>query len=742
MDWQTQPESADWPRWPVNVQSVALCTGGCPSRIKVANMVVTNQMCTMIRGVQMYSKLKMDKALIPNLHGHRRLMQGGATIYALNMSALSSALDDMSYSVFSTLFSILYSDPNVGDDPTNDGSADVDVSPLLLSLNAVLDYSAGEAAALSSLTQSWASGNDPYRLNDTYLDPDSYINSVASAQAEVDAANAALQTALLQHASAANISNLTAALAQAEQQLTAASVPITIPFASDPSMAYILVTIAVAMSDDQASLLQRLIQGDDIALQPMGLIGAVFPPTISFTPSNTSLLNMTTTVGTTNVSMIVNATSAPYVSSNPSTAFFLLAGVNTSNAAQPLGSVNTGILARVSGCGALNLTLAACLNNTATSNSSTPPPTSASSTGVSRAAASSTAAATSAVSGWLCYLSYALPGNVDFPWSQATTLQFSYNPTPVTTSAGTGVAVIGGTGSRTFTNRFGVSFTSPLTVSLQGSSLLYLHSTYPVDASGLTWTLSSPVQLPGQSPSHPYTQLTVYNASGVVQEGQSSRVDGLSVAFLSNVPGFTNTSIAASNINSLAVSYTACQAPLTFTNGLRPPTQPSNFNGGRNIRYSFYVSDGATYSVVVNLTLTASSPFATTADQLGNPYQSIINATGTRVYTHLPTGQTLISTVLGLSSSGVASTAPRLYPYSLLASAPGVYSGSTAPWFDADGLSLTISPAVPVNGAPVQQAPLSSTTAFYQSSSLGGLVEGAPLHPPLLSLQQQSYVFG
>ena len=49
----------------------------------------------------------------------------------------------------------------------------------------------------------------------------------------------------------------------------------------------------------------------------------------------------------------------------------------------------------------------------------------------------------------------------------------------------------------------------------------------------------------------------------------STRIDSLGSAFLSSVPGFLNVTIGASNINSLAAKYSTCQAPITFTNGLR-----------------------------------------------------------------------------------------------------------------------------------------------------------------------------
>ena len=171
----------------------------------------------------------------------------------------------------------------------------------------------------------------------------------------------------------------------------------------------------------------------------------------------------------------------------------------------------------------------------------------------------------------LCVLLYSLPGNVDYPWSVALSVSFQYSPTPITTASGTAVAVLSASGTRTYTNRFGVATTTqlsllPLTSACTAPStdnLLYLNSSLPFDALGLTWALSSPIQLPGVGPSGLTSQLTLSSQSGVVAESSESRVDGLGSAFLSSLPGFLNVTIGASNVNSLAALYPTCTAPIT-----------------------------------------------------------------------------------------------------------------------------------------------------------------------------------
>ena len=357
-----------------------------------------------------------------------------------------------------------------------------------------------------------------------------------------------------------------------------------------------------------------------------------------------------------------------------------------------------------------------------------------------RSSSASTSAPSNSAS--LCLILYGLPGNVDYPFSVATVVQFSYSPTVIRSSAGTGVTILAGSGTRTFTNRFGASVATSLTIAPSGTNssdnILYLGSSSPFDQNGLTWILSSPVQQPGHGPSALYTQLNVYNASsGVIVEDGASRFDAVGQAFLSTVPGFNNISIPASNVNSLAVNYATCQAPISFTNGLRAPTQPSAGNGGMKLSFSYYISDGATYAVTCNLTVTTSSAFATQKDQLGNPFQTVLNVTGTRTYASLGTGISLTSTVTGLTRSG------RFYPYSLLAAAPGVYSVNSAPLLDYDGLAFNVAPSVPGNGATPGSGPQYTVVevSMYSSAPLSAvlLTESHYTQLPNAMLQQQQY---
>ena len=355
-------------------------------------------------------------------------------------------------------------------------------------------------------------------------------------------------------------------------------------------------------------------------------------------------------------------------------------------------------------------------------------------------------------SGSLCVLLFSVPGVVDYPFSIAYSLQLVYNTTAVTGSAGQAVALLSVTGSRVFTNRFGVVFSTPVTLVTSGQSsapLLHLNSSSVLDGTGLTFSLSSPVQQPGGNVMSMVSQLRVFTAAdGVLLEGGTAVLDRRGQAVVSSVPGVVATTIGAADVNSLVANYSTCQAPITFLNGLRPPTQPNVANGGNRLLYSYTISDNSTYTVTTNLSATGASYIAYFSDTLGNQYQRLINITGVRNYTNLVTGTTIISTV-SLPNSVSNTTIPgrgsqRFYPYAYLLSAPGVYPVDHAPFLDANGLVFAVSPAVPANGQV--GGPLYNTVAVFVNGTaaappavLTELPNGG--NPPLLALQKQSYSF-
>ena len=354
------------------------------------------------------------------------------------------------------------------------------------------------------------------------------------------------------------------------------------------------------------------------------------------------------------------------------------------------------------------------------SSSSTASFSSSSSTASFSSSSSSTASFTSSLSsvetsspaaaGNVCILLYSIPGTVDYPFSVA------YNITLGDKSSGI----------RTYTNRFGQVSTTPVIVTPTSSQVPSVTASSGVN---FTFSLGTPSALPGGNPSQPVSTINVsWDANGHLVESGSSLLDPFGQAFTSTT--FTRT-IGASNVNSLAVNYKDCTAPITFVNGLRSPTQPSTFNGGSLVSYSYFITDGVSYAVNTSLILTMNTAFATQSTPLGIPYQEVFDITGTRVYHNLSVGTTVTSSIPGSSFPQ-----QRFYPYSLISSSPGVYSMNTAPFLDSVGLSFNLDPPAPLNGV------LYSSVSVFVGTQTGAalLTESlTTLAPPILEAQRQQY---
>ena len=350
----------------------------------------------------------------------------------------------------------------------------------------------------------------------------------------------------------------------------------------------------------------------------------------------------------------------------------------------------------------------------------------------------------SASSGYLCFSTFGLPGTIDYPWSAAYSISFTYNPNPVLNGNSSAYSILTGTGTRTFTNRLGTVTTVSVTVVPSvTNNLLYVASNNGAafDSSGLTLSVSSPVQLPGTSPSATVSSINLFGYGGGVVEAGAYRTDLLAQVISSNVPGFRNVTIGASNLNALSVVTGVCQASISFTNGLRAPIEGNANNGAQRFFYSYTISDGATYQVTANLTISCTSAFATPEDQLGNQYQTVVGISGFRTYTHLPSGSTITSNITGIASS--TSADQTWYPYVLLSSSPGVYSTNSVPYLDAAGLAFTVSPAAPINGNAVGAGATTPTIRVFtlnlNSNPTAVLTEATYLTLPQLPLQQQVY---
>jgi len=354
--------------------------------------------------------------------------------------------------------------------------------------------------------------------------------------------------------------------------------------------------------------------------------------------------------------------------------------------------------------------------------------------------------------GGVCYIFYGAPGTIDYPWSVTVSLNLLYDPTVQSNANGQYYNILSGDARYTFTNKSGI----PTELSVQqmaGSQPLYINSALPVDSAGTSFLVAprtrafQSFQLPGVGPKQSFGYIMLTNSTAgqsapYVQLGSAFTIDTASQAWVSSIPGFVSRTIGPASLNAAAVDYTNCVANVTVNRAAAVTSAPANT--ATQFSYSYSISDGATYSVNTTLAITTTATPQLYVDQLGNSYQNITSVSGTRVYTHLPTGATVISAVTGLSN-GAGTPSQRWYPFAYLQSAPGVYSTSTAPYLDGEGIGFTISPAAPVNGnapgAGAQNSIINVRVAAPNTVSYATLTELSYVTAPLSNQQQQTYTF-
>ena len=363
------------------------------------------------------------------------------------------------------------------------------------------------------------------------------------------------------------------------------------------------------------------------------------------------------------------------------------------------------------------------------------------------------ARAQSYAEGGVCFVFYGNPGTIDYPWAVTVYLDLEYSSVVQSNANGQYYEIVDGGAQYAYTNKSGVTTLSSSQELEEGP--LYINSAIPVDSSGLIFLVAPNTrfpfrsfQLPGVGPVQSFGYITLTNAtagqsSAYVQLGAAFTLDTYSQAWVANgIPGFVNHPIPVSSINALSVDYDACQATINANNGVVTPVTPSPSNTASKFNYSYTISDGATYTVSTNLVVTTTSTPLLFLDQLGNTYQNITTVSGKRVYTYLPTGTSIISTVSGLSAAS-GTPSQRFYPFAYLQSSHGIYTTSTAPYLDGDGLGFTISPAAPINGyAPgtgSQNSAITVHVAATTTVSEAILTELTYNTAPLFNKQQQTY---
>ena len=267
----------------------------------------------------------------------------------------------------------------------------------------------------------------------------------------------------------------------------------------------------------------------------------------------------------------------------------------------------------------------------------------------------------------ICVIFFSLPGNVEYPWTTATKLSVTYN-----NATANSVTLLTGSGTRTYTNKYGQSITTAITLNGpnvdKADNLFYLNGKV-VDTDGFSYNLATPTQFPGHGPLAPMTTARIStDSTGVIVEQNSFIIDNTSISITSSVPGFTAISPVGCpfvNPNCGHFDTSACTSTIDSGNGgILPPTSTTLVRANRtSYGYSYFLGDGATYSVSASLTLAINQSLGFRTTQLGDYYLTVDAITGTRTY-DFPLGTVLTQSVAsGVSQSAYANADQSLYPF-------------------------------------------------------------------------------
>ena len=250
---------------------------------------------------------------------------------------------------------------------------------------------------------------------------------------------------------------------------------------------------------------------------------------------------------------------------------------------------------------------------------------------------------------------------------------------------------------------------------------------------------------PGRSTLQPNIAMgSVFNDGTGLVDNPGFVIDYNSVSITSNVPGFINKTLnCPTNRNCRNINTQQCTSFISFTNGgINPPQDYQLRNANVSpYTYSYYISDGRTWSVLNNLTLTIDTTLGFSVSNLGNYYLTVTNITGTRVYSSPLNQPTVVSKVTSIFT-GRALTQNIFFPLAL-SSMLSVYNMNNAPFLDYGGLAYQLTPPSYTVGYNASNIPVDLWDSFaivwYSIESMKILID-TPNWPgalPVMSLQQQ-----
>ena len=290
--------------------------------------------------------------------------------------------------------------------------------------------------------------------------------------------------------------------------------------------------------------------------------------------------------------------------------------------------------------------------------------------------------------------------------------------------------VVAFTGTRTHTNKYGVSASYPITLTPAGDARanttnVYLSAPY---ISNQAFRLQSAIQFPGGLLGDEwYATLNPYPSETISFEGgNGNALNNLPSGTLvcSTAPGFTAaaynaTSEAAAGSINMADCTGATLSPAAASSA---PTADVTATGLRVYQFSYTTGDGVTYLSYINATLYTDG--TVNVDQLGNVYYQLISIAGTRTYTYIPTATTSTHNITSLMAQNIVPSSNlayitnnnRLYP--------------TFPYLDRYGIAFTLDSNVAVDGSSVAQTDIFAVLVYRESTLEEYTMLGGGNYPP------------
>ena len=253
---------------------------------------------------------------------------------------------------------------------------------------------------------------------------------------------------------------------------------------------------------------------------------------------------------------------------------------------------------------------------------------------------------------FFCYVMYGLPNTLDYPWSVVVSGNAVINNTPLTITGQTsyglngtlpGYALLGFAGTRTYTSRFGTTIVSALTLDALGedANVGYLVPVSPyAPQNSVSWHLNSTILTPGGLPAtdlsfflDPYPIEGTAFGVGIGTGTNALNNDPSRTLFVSNMPGFVNSTYSNANTATLAgqvagtTDLSQCRAVPSVQTVSSSVTTP----GLRVYQLAYSITGTGNYTSYAQLQLITDG--SVQQDQLGNYYYNVAAASGFRTYT-------------------------------------------------------------------------------------------------------------